>query len=104
MADKTREYVAFCQRLTRWGESGVYGFLSHLDSRPAATLLTQSIATEARQQMIFRQFSGAHPMPVFFEVSLALDVRSSTLLIPPDRYQSEHGLDPAESIHHFLPR
>jgi hypothetical protein len=50
-----REYVAFCQRLTRWGESGVYGFLSHLDSRPVATLLTQSITTEARQQMVFRQ-------------------------------------------------
>jgi hypothetical protein len=53
------------------GESGVYGFLSHLDSRDAATLLTQSIATEARQQMIFRQFSGAFPMPVFFETGIS---------------------------------
>jgi len=53
------------------GESGVYGFLSHLDSRDAATLLTQSIATEARQQMIFRQFSGAHPMPVYFETGIS---------------------------------
>lgn len=53
------------------GESGVYGFLSHLDSRPAATLLTQSITTEARQQMIFRQFSGAHPMPVYFETGIS---------------------------------
>ena len=34
------------------GESGAYGFLPHLDSRPAANLLTQSIATEARQQII----------------------------------------------------
>jgi len=66
-----REFVNFCQQLTRWGESGVYGFLSHLDSRPAATLLTQSIATEARQQMIFRQFSGAFPMPVYFETGIS---------------------------------
>lgn len=56
------EFVDFCQRLTRWGESGVYGFLPHLDSRPAAQLLLQSISTEARQQMIFRQLSGLFPM------------------------------------------
>jgi hypothetical protein len=53
------------------GESGVYGFLSHLDNRPSANLLTQSIATEARQQMIFRQFSGAQPMPVYFETGIS---------------------------------
>lgn len=57
-------------RLTKFGESGVYGFLPHLDSRPAANLLTQSITTEARQQMIFRQFAGAFPMPVHFETGL----------------------------------
>ncbi|ORY67552.1 uncharacterized protein BCR38DRAFT_483169 [Pseudomassariella vexata] len=28
-----REYVDFFQKLTRFGESGVYGFLNHLDSR-----------------------------------------------------------------------
>lgn len=33
-----------------WGEAGVYGFLPHLDSRPAAQLLLQAITTEARQQ------------------------------------------------------
>ena len=66
-----QEYVEFSQALTRWGESGVYGFLSHLDSRPAAQLLLQSITTEARQQMIFRQFSGAHPMPVYFETGIS---------------------------------
>jgi len=69
--ESVREFVNFCQQLTRWGESGVYGFLSHLDSRESATLLTQSIATEARQQMIFRQFSGAHPMPVYFETGIS---------------------------------
>lgn len=56
--ETVQEFVQFCAILTRFGESGVYGFLSHLDSRPAATLLLQSITTEARQQMIFRQFAG----------------------------------------------
>jgi len=62
-----RSYVDFNQRLTRWGESGVWGFLTSLNSRDSAQLLSQSIATEARQQMIFRQFTGAFPMPVYFE-------------------------------------
>jgi hypothetical protein len=65
-----REFLDFCQKLTRFGESGVYGFLGHLDSQAAATLLLQSISTEARQQMIFRQFDGLHPMPVWFEVGI----------------------------------
>lgn len=65
-----REFVDFCQKLTRFGESGVYGFLGHLDSQAAASLLLQSITTEARQQMIFRQFSGLFPMPVWFEVGV----------------------------------
>ena len=65
-----QEYLDFCQKLTRFGESGVYGFLAHLNSREAATLLTQSITTEARQQMIFRQFEGLFPMPVWFEVGV----------------------------------
>lgn len=65
-----REFIDFCQKLTRFGESGVYGFLSHLDSREAAQLLLQSISTEARQQLIFRQFNGLFPMPVWFEVGV----------------------------------
>ena len=65
-----REYIDFNQKLTRFGESGVYGFLGHLDSQAAATLLLQSITTEARQQMIFRQFNGQFPMPVWFEVGI----------------------------------
>lgn len=64
------EFLDFSQKLTRFGESGVYGFLGHLDSREAATLLTQSITTEARQQMVFRQFEGLFPMPVWFEVGI----------------------------------
>ncbi|KAI0130403.1 ferritin-like domain-containing protein [Xylariales sp. AK1849] len=65
-----REYIDFCQKLTRFGESGVYGFLNHLDSRESGQLLLQSISTEARQQMIFRQFEGLFPMPVWFEVGI----------------------------------
>jgi hypothetical protein len=50
-------------QLTRWGESGsVYGFLEHLDCRSCAEIV-QSIATEARQQMVFRQFEGLFTMP-----------------------------------------
>jgi len=62
-----RGFIDFSQKLTKWGEAGVYGFLSHLDSRSSATLLTQSITTEARQQLIFRQFEGLFPMPEWFE-------------------------------------
>ncbi|KAL2759714.1 hypothetical protein ACRALDRAFT_206194 [Sodiomyces alcalophilus JCM 7366] len=65
-----REYLDFSQKLTRWSEAGVYGFLPHLNSGPAAQILLQSITTEARQQMIFRQFSGLFPMPVWFMVGV----------------------------------
>jgi len=58
-----REYIDFNQKLTRWAEAGVYGFLPHLNSGPAAQLLLQSITIEARQQLIFRQFGGQFPMP-----------------------------------------
>jgi len=68
--ETVREFIDFCQKLTRFGESGVYGFLNHLDSREVGQLLLQSISTEARQQMIFRQFDGLFPMPVWFEVGI----------------------------------
>ena len=76
-----REFIDFCQKLTRFGESGVYGFIEHLDSRPAAQLLLQSITTEARQQMIFRQFGGLFPMPVWFEAGITQSM-AWTLLAP----------------------
>ncbi|KAH9453087.1 hypothetical protein Pst134EB_017021 [Puccinia striiformis f. sp. tritici] len=60
-----KQFLDFCQKLTRWGESGVYGFLSFLENPNSAQILSQSIATEARQQMIFRQFEGLFPMPVY---------------------------------------
>lgn len=68
-------------QLTRFGESGVYGFLEHLDSRASANLLLESIATEARQQMIFRQFEGLFPMPVYFIPGITQSM-AWTLLAP----------------------
>ena len=65
-----REFIDFCLRLTRWGESGVWGFINHLDSREVGQLLAQSIATEARQEMSFRQMMGMHPQPVWFETGI----------------------------------
>ena len=65
-----REFIDFNQKLTRFGESGVYGFLNHLTSREVGQLLLQSISTEARQQLIFRQFNGLFPMPVWFETGI----------------------------------
>lgn len=76
-----QEFVQFCAVLTRWGESGVYGFLPHLNSRAAAQLLLQSITTEARQQMAFRQLAGAFPMPVWFETGISQSM-AWTLLSP----------------------
>jgi len=64
------EYIDFNQKLTRFGEAGVYGFINHLDSRESAQILLQSITVEARQQLIFRQFEGLFPMPEWFEVGI----------------------------------
>jgi len=65
-----REFIDFNQKLTRFGESGVWGFINHLDSREVGQLLSQSIATEARQQQSFRQMLGLHPYPVWFEAGI----------------------------------
>ncbi|OJD17432.1 hypothetical protein AJ78_02457 [Emergomyces pasteurianus Ep9510] len=65
-----REWLDFSQKLTRNGEAGVYGFLPHLNSREAAAMLLRSVTVGARQQMVFRQFEGLFPMPVWFEVGI----------------------------------
>ncbi|PWN49834.1 putative Rds1 protein [Violaceomyces palustris] len=65
-----RSFIDFCQVLTRWGESGVYGFLQLLDNRAVAQILLQSITVEARQLYTFRQFEGLFPMPEWFETGL----------------------------------
>ncbi|MCJ1264845.1 hypothetical protein MMC22_004720 [Lobaria immixta] len=71
-------FLDFCQKLARFGESGVYGFLHHLDSREAGQLLLQSISTEARQQIIFLQFDGLFPMPIWFEANPARQNANNT--------------------------
>ncbi|GAA5967692.1 hypothetical protein JCM8115_006904 [Rhodotorula mucilaginosa] len=76
-----KEGIVFNQLLTRWGEAGVYGFLNQLNSRPSAQVLLQSITTEARQQMIFRQFQGLPAMPEWFETGLP-QTYAWTLLSP----------------------
>ncbi|KAK9483912.1 hypothetical protein V1527DRAFT_238440 [Lipomyces starkeyi] len=75
------DFVDFCRKVTRWGESGVYGFLEHLDSRASAQLLLQTVTTEARQEMIFRQFEGLFPMPVWFQTAITQSM-AWTLLAP----------------------
>ncbi|KAK9489935.1 hypothetical protein V1508DRAFT_435329 [Lipomyces doorenjongii] len=75
------EFVDFCRRVTRWGESNVYGFLEHLDSSDSAQLLLQTVTTDARQEMIFRQFEGLFPMPVWFQTGITQSM-AWTLLAP----------------------
>ncbi|CAH7669703.1 protein rds1 [Phakopsora pachyrhizi] len=65
-----RGFIDFAQKLTRWGESGVYGFLSFLENPNSAQLLLESIATEARQQQIYRQFEGLFPVTVYHVVGI----------------------------------
>ncbi|KAM0790550.1 hypothetical protein ACM66B_004419 [Microbotryomycetes sp. NB124-2] len=62
-----QDALMFSQFVTRWGESGVLGFLPHMDSRPNAQILLQAITTESRQEMVIRQLLGLFPMPVWFE-------------------------------------
>lgn len=59
------EYLDFNVKLTRWVESGNWCFLSHLDSKEVATFIVQAEAIEARQQAVFWQLLGLHPMPIW---------------------------------------
>jgi len=75
------DYLDFNQKATRWGESGVVGFLQHLNSRPGGTVLTQAIVTEARQQFAFRQLSGYMAIDVWFVPGITPSM-TWTLLAP----------------------
>jgi hypothetical protein len=75
------EYITFSQILTRFGESGVYGFLNQLDNRAVGQLLLQSISTEARQQYTFRQWEGINSINVWFEAGIP-QTYAWTLLSP----------------------
>jgi hypothetical protein len=65
-----REFIDFSQVLTRWGEAGVYGFLSHLTSRPVAQILLQAITVEAKQQEGMAMMEGLFPTPYWFNMGI----------------------------------
>jgi hypothetical protein len=52
------------------GESGILGFIEHLNSRAAAQLLAQTLTASSREQMIFRQYEGLFPVPVDFQTAI----------------------------------
>ncbi|KAG0272965.1 hypothetical protein BGZ95_011238 [Linnemannia exigua] len=72
-----QEFITFSKQVTRIGEAGVIGFIEHLDSRPSAQLLLQTVTTEARQQMVIRQFEGLFPMPVWFQTAITQSMQWS---------------------------
>ena len=59
-----RDFIDFSDKITRIGESGALGFLSHLNSPAAASLMSETLTVEARQEMVLRQMEGLFPMPV----------------------------------------
>lgn len=72
-----RDFVDFSLKITRVGESGTFGFLEHLDSRASAALLLESISTESRQEMVFRQLEGLFPMPFWFTPAITQSMQWS---------------------------
>jgi len=75
------DFLDFNQKATRWGESGVVGYLQHLQSRPGGTVLTEGIVTEARQQFAFRQLSGYTAIDIWFVPGITPSM-TWTLLAP----------------------
>jgi len=73
------EFFDFSQRVTRYGESGIYGFLPLLENKALPHLVLLAVSTEARQQAAFRQFSGLPPVTVWFETG-ATQAMAWTLL------------------------
>ncbi|KAH9839343.1 uncharacterized protein C8Q71DRAFT_795611 [Rhodofomes roseus] len=76
-----QEFLQFSEYITRFGEAGTYGFLEHLNSRAAAQIVLQAITTEARQEMVFRQFQGIFPMPFWFTSAITQSMQW-TLMAP----------------------
>ncbi|KAH9935647.1 Rds1 protein [Fomitopsis serialis] len=79
--ETVREFLQFSEFVTRFGEAGTYGFLEHLNSRDAAQIVLQAVTTEARQEMIFRQFEGIFPMPFWFNPAITQSMQW-TLMAP----------------------
>jgi len=75
------DWINFNQMITRGGESGVHGFLPHLNDRSSAGPLMEAITTEGRQQYTFRQLSGLFPITVWFETAITQSM-TWTLLAP----------------------
>ncbi|KIJ94209.1 hypothetical protein K443DRAFT_642254 [Laccaria amethystina LaAM-08-1] len=65
-----REFINFSQQIAAIGESGILGFIEHLNSRAAAQLLAQTLTASSREQMIFRQYEGLFPVPVDFQTAI----------------------------------
>lgn len=64
------EFIDFTQKISKVTESLAYGFAPHLDARATAQLVLQAVAVTGRQQMIFRQFEGLFPVPIWFTTSI----------------------------------
>jgi hypothetical protein len=75
------DWLDFNQKATRFGESGVYGFLGHLDDRSTSAALLSAISTEARQQYTFRQLEGLFPVAHWFTPGITQSM-TWTLLAP----------------------
>jgi hypothetical protein len=97
-----REFIDFNARLTRWGESGNWGFLSHHDSTEVATPIVQAEAIEARQQAVFRQMLGLHAMPVCFAPGTVFLLFLGISFLTSCKDSTVVALDLPRSVHQFL--
>jgi hypothetical protein len=98
------EFLEFSDRITRVGESGVLGFLAHLDSRASANLISESITVESRQELVLRQMLGLFPMPVcclsmVFSVVLMI---VSPAMVQPAHY-TKYAMDPDGIVYCLVP-
>ncbi|EEP77545.1 conserved hypothetical protein [Uncinocarpus reesii 1704] len=64
------EFFDFAQKISKVIESTAYGFVPHLDARETAQLLLQAVSMTGRQQLLFRQFEGLFPIPVWFQTAI----------------------------------
>jgi hypothetical protein len=84
----------------------VLGFLPSLDNRAVAQILLQSITTESRQQLQFRQLLGLPSMVESFETGLVSGFSVSLrlgLVLTPRATAANVGLDAALGVHRELP-
>lgn len=100
-----REFIEFSNHITRVGESGVLGFLAHLNSRASANLISEAITIESRQELVLRQMMGLFPMPVrhlsalFYSVVL---MAIFTAMVQP-AHHAKHAMDSDGSVDYLVP-